>query len=185
MARRFGRTEAERAFLPTFHPERLGEPARLRKPSKIFVCSTADLMGDGVDSEQIRAVARSMREAPQHTYQVLTKRPLRYRHDCGLPPGAWRGATATDHMSWDHACAALRPLPGIRWISAEPLLGRIELGDWVPDWVVVGLLTPRFELRTVPLAWELIINLRARGVPVFTKGSVPDVCYREWPEVRG
>jgi protein gp37 len=32
-------------FKPTFHPERLDEPFRLKKPSRIFVGSMCDLFG--------------------------------------------------------------------------------------------------------------------------------------------
>jgi protein gp37 len=64
MARRFGRTDEERAFLPTFHPERLGEPARRKKPARIFVCSTSDLYGVGVDADWTLAVHDAMYGAP-------------------------------------------------------------------------------------------------------------------------
>lgn len=177
MAHRFGQS-----FVPTFHPERLEEPARLRKPSKIFVCSTSDLLGNGVPADWRLKVAGAMLGAPMHAYQLLTKRPDRYTEMLSRP-NWWRGATATDQASWDRACAALRPISGIRWISAEPLLGRIELEDWVPDWVVIGLLSP---VRPGPeglWAGQLMEDLRASGVPVFVKSSVRGINCREWPEV--
>jgi protein gp37 len=92
------------------------------------------------------------------------------------------GATATDQASWDVACAHLRQIPpGFgRWISVEPLLAPIVIGDWVPDWVVVGLLSPRPVLYSREWAHLLADALRARGVPVYGKTSVPEIG-REWP----
>lgn len=56
---------------------KLAEPLRWRKPRKIFVNSMSDLFHEDVTFEQIAAVFGVMAAAPQHTYQVLTKRPER------------------------------------------------------------------------------------------------------------
>ncbi len=61
----------------TLHPERLEEPLHLKKPSKIFVCSMADLFHDDVPDDFIGKVFGIMALCPQHTFQVLTKRPAR------------------------------------------------------------------------------------------------------------
>lgn len=187
MARRFGRTDEERAFAPTFRPERLGEPARRKKPARIFVCSTSDLFGDGVEREWIWRTASAMMRAPQHTYLTLTNRPARmhelHEHFPAYCPRVWFGVTATEQASWDIACAYLRCVSGahVRWISVEPMLGPIVIGDWVPDWVVVGLLSPRPPEWTRPKALDLISALWTRGVPVYAKSSLPEINCREWP----
>jgi protein gp37 len=69
-----------RGFVPTFHRYRLGEPAAMKKPSNIFVCSMADLFGPWVPDEWIYEVLDACIAAPQHTYFFLTKYPERY-HD--------------------------------------------------------------------------------------------------------
>ena len=184
MARRFGRTDEERAFQPTFHPERLGEPERRKKPARIFVCSTSDLFGAGVEREWIFATFDAMMAAPRHTYQLLTKKPDVMASLCRHPPSnAWMGVTATDQASWDDACAYLAAMPGhvVRWISVEPLLGPIVIGDWEPDWVVIGLLSPRPVMFSAIWAGQLMLDLRARGKPVYVKSSVRGINCREWP----
>jgi protein gp37 len=54
-------------------------PLRWRKPRKIFVCSMTDLFADFVSTEMIDRVFAVMALAPQHTFQVLTKRAARMR----------------------------------------------------------------------------------------------------------
>jgi protein gp37 len=61
------------------HEDRLDEPLRWRKPRRIFVCSQSDLFHPGVPTEFIAKVWAIMAMAPQHTFQVLTKRPARMR----------------------------------------------------------------------------------------------------------
>lgn len=60
-----------------FIPERLEHPLRWRKPRRIFVNSMSDLFHDDVPFEEVAAVFGVMAACPQHTFQVLTKRPAR------------------------------------------------------------------------------------------------------------
>lgn len=59
------------------HPDLLDVPLRRPKPTTYFVCSMADLFGEGVPFEFIGQVFAVMALCPQHTFQVLTKRPER------------------------------------------------------------------------------------------------------------
>lgn len=62
-----------------FHPERLEQPLRWRKPRRVFVNSMSDLFHEAVTVAQLDRVFGVMANAPQHTFQVLTKRPERMR----------------------------------------------------------------------------------------------------------
>ncbi len=73
---RFG-YPADDPFRVTFHPDRLEEPLYWKKPSRIFVCSMADLFHEDVKDEWIDKVFAVMALCPQHTFMVLTKRPER------------------------------------------------------------------------------------------------------------
>lgn len=66
-------------FAITLHPDRLTQPLRWRKPRTVFVCSMGDLFHERVPSEFIDQVFAVMAACPQHTFQVLTKRPERMR----------------------------------------------------------------------------------------------------------
>ncbi len=58
-------------------PEKLGDPLRWRKPRMVFVNSMSDLFHEDIPNEYIAAVFGVMAACPQHTFQVLTKRPER------------------------------------------------------------------------------------------------------------
>lgn len=55
-------------------------PLRWKRPRMIFVCSMTDLFADFVTDEMIDRIFAVMALAPQHTFQVLTKRSARMRH---------------------------------------------------------------------------------------------------------
>lgn len=60
-----------------FIPEKLGDPLKWQKPQRVFVNSMTDLFHGDITNEQIAAVFGVMAACPQHTFQVLTKRPAR------------------------------------------------------------------------------------------------------------
>jgi protein gp37 len=57
----------------------LALPLSWRAPRRIFVNSMSDLFHESLTNEQIAAVFGVMAAAPQHTFQVLTKRARRMR----------------------------------------------------------------------------------------------------------
>ena len=64
-------------FGVTCHPHMLDIPLRWKKPRRIFVNSMSDLFHPDVPGDFIAQVFAVMACAPQHTFQVLTKRPQR------------------------------------------------------------------------------------------------------------
>lgn len=138
-------------------PERLDWPSKWRKPRRIFVCSMSDLFHQAVPDEFIAKVFAAMASSPRHTFQVLTKRHDRMRSLVGsddfrksvqrrIPhappdspyghryykdwplPNVWLGVSAEDqHWAAIRVHALLRTPAAVRWVSAEPLLGPIDL----------------------------------------------------------
>jgi protein gp37 len=71
---------ADRDKVALFLDERvLIEPLHWRAPKMIFPCSMTDLFADFVPDEWIDRIFAVMSLAPQHTFQILTKRPERMR----------------------------------------------------------------------------------------------------------
>ena len=66
-----GKTDIE-----IFH-DRLAQPLHWRKPRRVFVNSLSDLFHEDISDAFIDRVFAVMARAPQHTFQVLTKRPAR------------------------------------------------------------------------------------------------------------
>ncbi len=80
-------------FKPTFHPEKLDEPLKLKKPSRIFVASMGDLFHPAIGDRAIGAVWGIAHKCTQHTFVVLTKRAERManwtREATGRIPRRW------------------------------------------------------------------------------------------------
>lgn len=187
-----------------FNESMLLDPLRWKRPRMIFVCAHGDLFAENVPDEWIDQVFAVMALAPQHTFQVLTKRPERMRayltraagngrqdvrnhlawdvtakvmnlwypewksegidgphRSRGISafavwpmPNVWLGVSVEDQKRADERIPTLLETPAaVRWISAEPLLGMLdirrhieighldsELGLSNPgiDWVVAG-----------------------------------------------
>lgn len=62
-----------------FNEQWLTQPLQWKRPRMIFVCAHADLFHEAVPDEWIDRIFAVMALAPQHTFQVLTKRSDRMR----------------------------------------------------------------------------------------------------------
>lgn len=67
----------EQGFDLRLVPEKLDEPLHWKKPRMIFVNSMSDLFHKDVPFDYIDKVFAVMARCPQHTFQILTKRPER------------------------------------------------------------------------------------------------------------
>lgn len=119
-------------------------PKRWAKPRMIFVNSMSDLFHDDVPVEFIAAVWRTMEATPQHTYQILSKRPDRMAQILGkdefkVLPNVWLGTSVEDGRVL-FRLDELRTVPAvIRFASFEPLIGSVA-GANLSDihWAIVG-----------------------------------------------
>jgi len=135
-------------FDPTEHPERLGEPSKLKKPSKIFVCSMADLFGDWVDKEWIIKVLKVARQNPQHIFQFLTKNPKRYKEFEYLFTDNMHFGTTLDYVN-QARLSDLKNIKGYKFISFEPLLADMSALDLSGiDLCIVGQMTGQGATKT-------------------------------------
>jgi protein gp37 len=137
----------EQGFNLRIVPEKLGDPLRWSKPQMVFVNSMSDLFHEKVPDDYIVSVARVMKAANWHTYQVLTKRADRLQK---LLKGKLSFAAEQAHIWWGVSVEnrkhgipridLLRNSPArVRFLSVEPLLehlGPVNLGGI--SWVIVG-----------------------------------------------
>lgn len=151
MTRRFPKAFPN-GFEVTQHFDRLEKPYRWRKPQRVFVNSMSDLFHEQVELTFIMKVFRTIHKTPQHTYQILTKRPERMvdllegwnqRATPILPrcPNIWTGVSV-ETQKYKSRIDVLRQVPTtVRFLSCEPLLGdlRLEVKDLRDiHWVIVG-----------------------------------------------
>ena len=175
-------------FKPTYRPERLDQPTKVRRESSIFVCSMADLFGSWVPEPWISQVLEIVRSCPSHTFQFLTKNPARLSDFNPWPGNTWVGATATNQAQADIAVHAMTRVEApVRFISCEPLLDRIDLDGDFWSWIIVGACTGR-KRRQPERAWIEVLTAKARaiGAALFYKPNLRDVDQvREFPTYAG
>lgn len=131
--------------------DKLEAPLHWRKPRMIFVNSMSDLFHENVPVEFIERVFDIMSQTPRHTYQVLTKRIERMKevlYDLPIKrydghggtwwwsdkplPNVWIGVSVEDQQRADERIPELLQIPAVvRFLSVEPLLGPIDLLDWI------------------------------------------------------
>jgi|ERR1043166_815805 protein gp37 len=106
-------------------------PLRWKKPRMIFVCSMTDAFADFVKDEWLDKMFAVMALCPQHTFQVLTKRPERMReyvdrakvrapavneYVCGLAQS--RSASSDERLQIINAATERWPLPNV-WLGTS------------------------------------------------------------------
>jgi protein gp37 len=138
------------------------EPLSWRKPARVFVNSMSDLFHEDVPEWFIDEVFAVMALAERHTFQILTKRAERMRAYFAADryeliarvetrlwnlhtddttnaigrwplPNVWLGVSVENQQYADERIPLLLQTPAaVRFISAEPLLGPVDLNG-LPD----------------------------------------------------
>lgn len=147
-------------------PERLGEPMSWRGRRIAFIADNSDLMHEQVPGAFIQRVLDVIRDRAQHEFIMLTKRPARAA-EFDLPANIWFGVSAEDQETLDYRAPYLRDCgTRVKFISAQPLLGPLNLADYRFDWVVVG---GEYGPSPRPMDMDWVRSIRdqaeARGVP--------------------
>lgn len=154
-----------------------------KEPKKIFTNSWSDFFireADGWRDEAWDVIRRT----PQHTWQILTKRPERIM-EC-LPSdwgsgwdNVWLGTSTENQDTYNEREEIMRYIPAsLKFVSAEPLLSdidmRVGLGTTF-DWIIVGgesgNETGKYRYRACELDWirSIVNQCKERNVPVFVK----------------
>ena len=140
--REMGVEKYRRGFSVAIHESTLGDPLKWKQPRLVFVNSMSDLFYKSVPTTFIERVFDVMNRAPQHVFQVLTKRPSRVvemNERLYWAPNIWLG-TSIESERWLRRLPLLKETGAhVKFLSLEPLLGplpNIELSG--VDWVIVG-----------------------------------------------
>jgi len=199
MAKRLRAMGVERyanGFALTLQPDVLDLPRRWRKARTIFVNSMSDLFHKDIPVAFVKKVFRVMNECPQHTFQILTKRPeiaANYAPQLTWSQNIWMG-TSVENMLVMHRVDSLKSIPAVvRFLSVEPLIGplpRLPLEGI--HWVIAGGESGP-GARPMHQSWVEQIRDRcvAQGVAFFFKqwGGVNKkrtgrlLCGRTWDEM--
>lgn len=120
----------ETGFKVTLRPEKLDQPLRWRRPRRIFVNSMSDLFHPDVPDDYIDQVFAVMALCPEHTFQVLTKRPERMREYLNERRENICESVAFNAQDGNRVVQLL----GGKWISPQiGEYGRVELAGYFDD----------------------------------------------------
>jgi len=166
------------------------DAARARTPVRVFCASMADVFEDHPSVAEPRQRLWDLIEAtPWLRWQLLTKRPENVPRMVpwgdSWPSWVWLGVSA-ENQRWAGArIPLLLNIPAaVRFVSAEPLLGPVDLGGYLRrtgspggglHWLIAGGESGP-KARPCDLAWLRSITAQCQdtGIPVFVKqlGSV-------------
>jgi protein gp37 len=120
----------------------LSLPRTWKRGRLIFVNSMSDLFHEHVPLDFIKSVFKVMRETPQHTYQVLTKRSERLREvtsELDWPSNVWMGVSVESEDYLFRVNDLRETNASVKFLSLEPLLGPLDSLDLKSiNWVIAG-----------------------------------------------
>jgi protein gp37 len=193
---------------PVFKPERIEEPLKLKRASRIFVCSMSDLFHEDAPIDAQSAVWDVAKCCPQHTFIILTKRAMRMKEilietgcfGLGELPNIWLGVSAENQARANERIPELLRISAAkRVVSVEPMLGCVDLSRqdrpfyagkpcWpcneplisMIDWVIAGPETGAGK-RPCKDVWinDLADQCKQANVPFYDKRN--QHTRREWP----
>ncbi len=140
--REMGVKNYQNGFKVTLHPDALEKPLHWKKSQMVFVNSMSDLFHEQVPSDYIQKVFDIMRRAPQHIFQILTKRSerlLRMDSEIDWPENVWMGVTVENEKVLSRIDDLRKIHSSVRFLSMEPLIGPVHEPDLTNiDWIIVG-----------------------------------------------
>lgn len=124
---------------PFLSQKALDEVLKRRKPTKWFWCDMTDMFGQWVPDEWIDRCFEVMENTPQHTHQILTKRPDRMAEYTGWRWGkredgqgsriparnVWLGTSVENQATCSRLLFLTKCPAAVRFVSFEPLLERV------------------------------------------------------------
>lgn len=137
-----GQKNYANGFAVATHPVSLELPLTWKKPQLVFVNSMGDLFHEQVPDAFIEQVFDVMRRAPQHRFQVLTKRSERLvqlSQQLPWPENVLMGVTI-ENAAYGFRIDHLRQTPAkVKFLSLEPLLGPIPNMNLTDiRWLIAG-----------------------------------------------
>ena len=165
-----------------------------KKPQRIFIGSMSEIRH--WELSWIFDVLQKVEQYPQHIFQFLTKFPQVYLN-FSFPKNCWLGITITKNDDFYNGAynfvfpkGVKSNYSNIRYISFEPLLGRIldlEVLKYF-DWIIVGAETGNRKGKIIPKKeWvkNIVDYCRGVGIPIYLKDSLKDIYpeeIKEFPE---
>lgn len=160
-----------------------GLPLRITKPSKIFTSSLTDFFHPDIDSYREEAWD-IIRRCPEHTFQILTKRPERIIEQTPAYmlqwDNIWFGTSVGSPKGMQRIYDLIEIDCKTRFVSFEPLWEHIDMNLDIStllriDWAIIGgesgNETGKYRYRPCEIEWieEIAHAVKSVGNYVFVK----------------
>jgi len=157
------------------HSETVEKPLHWKQPRMIFTNSMSDFFHESIPFDFLDRVLEIIKQTPQHSYQILTKRSLRmmeYSKRIGhFPENVWCGVSV-ESAAYTSRIDHLRNVQArIRFVSLEPLIGPVGKLDLSGiHWVIIGGESGPLH-RPINLDWVRVVRDQclSEGVAFFFK----------------
>lgn len=137
-----GQKKYDRGFDVACHESTLLQPLFWKKSRLVFVNSMGDLFHKDVPDDFIIRVFDVMKQASQHTFQILTKRDQRLAelsNSLSWQDNIWMGVTVESDRYLSRIENLRKTDACVKFLSLEPLLSSLSgLNLDGIDWVIVG-----------------------------------------------
>jgi len=161
---RMGNPRYKNGFKLTIHRDKVDEPRKWKKPTRVFVNSMSDLFHEELPVNFLQDVFKTMNECQQHIFMILTKRAeLLAKYDSeGLfnwTSNIWMGVSMEDERVTNRLDYLRGTGAKTKFISAEPLIGPLpNLNLEGIDWLIAGGESGSKFAR--PMQKEWVIDLK-------------------------
>jgi len=143
----------------------------------IFVCDMGELFGDWIPRVWQDEIFDCIKANRHHRFYLLTKQPQNLVKWSPFPDNCWVGVTVCNEPMFQKAMKYLPYVQAkIRFISFEPLLGRIlttpgQLKRYI-NWVIIGAQTKPYKPPKIEWVEEIVKAADQAGIPVFIKNNL-------------
>ena len=145
------------------------EAAQLKHRPRVFCASLSDVFDEEVPSAWRDDLWDLIKKTPHLDWLLLTKRPdfmLVETQRLALPSNVWLGLSVEDQRNAEERIPKLLAADAsVRFLSAEPLLGPLNLSRWISNespsgihWVIAG---GESGAKARPMAEEWVQDIRS------------------------
>ncbi len=163
-------------FKPHYHWERIRQPLKVKKPSRIGVGFMGDMYDSGFGISMLQQIFSVMEEASQHTFLSLTKQSANMKvfltNWQTVPENVWIGVSVNREQDL-YRIEDLKEIDApVKFVSFEPLYEDLSDADLSGiDWVVIGAQTRPTKYPS----YDWVLSLLQKKIPVWLKNNLKPI----------
>lgn len=164
--------DKDNPFQPTEHPNRMEQPLNRKKPTIYNVSFMGDIAH--VKKNWLLIMIQVIKYCPQHRFIFLTKHPEKLMMlNVKFPDNCIVGVTMNKEIDIWRISELVHHIDAKwKWLSVEPMYGRLNISLDGIDWLVIGAQTNPDLQPDVDWVMELLHNATEKNTPTFCKPNL-------------